>query len=267
MKKILIVLAGLVLFTLSHTANAQEVQWCNQAYPDICGHFNQAGSGYGVVAQTINSSAVYGTSSTGVAGFFATNSNDGVHGETSINNMSGVYGVNTSHGYAVAGRVSPAGAGWAIYGDNSSVSGYAGYFHGSVYVSGTLTQASDARLKKDIAPLDNQVAINKLLELHGVSYNWIDENRGQGNQIGFIAQDFEKVFPQWVSVDKDGFKAINERGLAALTVESIRNLKQDNDNLQHQIKILTMCFIFMGMIFIISLLFNALTVKNNTTRS
>jgi hypothetical protein len=50
--------------------------------------------------------------------------------------------------------------------------------------------------------------------------------------MGFIARDYEKVFPQWVVTDQDGYKAISTSGLQALTVESIRQLKADNDGLR-----------------------------------
>jgi hypothetical protein len=85
-------------------------------------------------------------------------------------------------------------------------------------------------LKKNIKSLESPV--DQLTKLHGVSFEWRDESRGKGTQMGFIAQDYEKVFPQWVVTDKDGYKAISTSGLQALTVESIRQLKADNDELR-----------------------------------
>ena len=53
-----------------------------------------------------------------------------------------------------------------------------------------------------------------------------------GKQIGFIAQDVEKVFPQWVEKDGEGYKTLTLRGFEALAVESIRELKKENDSLK-----------------------------------
>jgi hypothetical protein len=67
-------------------------------------------------------------------------SGNGVHGISSSNTASGVYGGNVAQGFGVAGRTN--GTGSAIYGDNLSGSGYAGYFNGNVRVQGTLTKAA-----------------------------------------------------------------------------------------------------------------------------
>ena len=50
----------------------------------------------------------------------------------------------------------------------------------------------------------------------------------------FIAQEVEKVLPEWVGVDPKGFKTLNITGLDALLVESVRALKAENDDLRAQ---------------------------------
>jgi hypothetical protein len=40
------------------------------------------------------------------------------------------------------------------------------------------------------------------------------------------------VFPDWVGQDNEGYKTLTVRGLAALTVESLRELKRQNEALQ-----------------------------------
>jgi Chaperone of endosialidase len=45
-----------------------------------------------------------------------------------------------------------------------------------------------------------------------------------GPQIGFIAQEVEKVFPQWIG-EKDGYKTVGITGFEALTVEALRELR------------------------------------------
>jgi len=73
------------------------------------------------------------------------------------------------------------------------------------------------------------------LSLKGVNYEWKnpkDHANMTGKQIGFIAQDVEKVFPQWVEKDGEGYKTLTLRGFEALAVESIRELKKENDSLK-----------------------------------
>ncbi len=190
----------------------------------------------------------------------------GVHGEadnTSVatngvegfckNGAAGVYGQNDdAGGYGVAGRVSSAGTGVAVYGDNDTGSDanwngmgtWAGWFHGNVNVSGSLTvssctgcgTSSDSRLKKNVKPITG--AIEQLLQLKGITYEWIEpEKHGNatGTQHGFIAQEVEKVFPNWVHEGSDGFKVLDYRQTEALEVESIRILKAENDALKNRV--------------------------------
>jgi|GEM_PF-3096721 len=77
---------------------------------------------------------------------------------------------------------------WGLY-TNGNV-GAAGFYY-----------VSDRRLKKDIAPLSDADSLAKVLSLRPVSFNWIDPHHGAGPQIGFIAQDVEKIVPQLVTTD------------------------------------------------------------------
>ncbi len=92
-------------------------------------------------------------------------------------------------------------------------------------------------MKKDITTLKG--SLDQLLQLRGVSYYWKEPSKhgdSVGLQRGFVAQEYEKVFPEWVTTGRDGFKAINTTDLDALEVESIRTLKMQNDLLAEQIK-------------------------------
>jgi hypothetical protein len=96
-----------------------------------------------------------------------------------------------------------------------------------------ITCSSDARLKQNIAPLTPP--LTRLLRLRGVTYEWRDpEKHGnlRGPQIGMIAQQVEEVFPDWVGTDAEGYKTLTYRGFEALTVESLRELKAENDRLK-----------------------------------
>ncbi len=50
-----------------------------------------------------------------------------------------------------------------------------------------------------------------------------------------IAQEVEKVFPEWVGTDRDGYKTLTIRGFEALAVESLRTLKSENDVLRQKL--------------------------------
>ncbi len=97
----------------------------------------------------------------------------------------------------------------------------------------TWTIASDERLKKNIKTLEG--ALDKMLRLHGVTFEWKEpEKQGNltGEQMGLIAQEVEKVFPQWVKTDAQGYKDLTVGGFEALTAEAIRELQLENDELK-----------------------------------
>jgi len=101
---------------------------------------------------------------------------------------------------------------------------------GNTYISGILTatdinSASDIRLKTNIKPFEN--ALEKIVQINGVSFNWIENNAKSG---GIIAQDVEKVFPELVN--GGDHKTVNYNGLIGVLVESIKELKQEIEDLK-----------------------------------
>lgn len=92
--------------------------------------------------------------------------------------------------------------------------------------TGTWDVASDRRLKKDIKKLTN--ALETVLKLSGVSFRWKEKERdqAQGEVMGFIAQDVEKVLPSWVLKGKDGTRTLRKIGVEALLVEAIKEVYQ-----------------------------------------
>ena len=122
---------------------------------------------------------------------------------------------------------------------------------------GTWASSSDSRLKKNITPMTG--ALNKITQLQGVNFEWVnpqEHGNAVGPQGGFIAQDVEKIFPDWVQktdpsgADKKLIPA-NNKALSislpfeydALMVEAIKEqqqqmaqMKNDIDNLKSEIK-------------------------------
>lgn len=207
---------------------------------------SQAGDAVHAVAAA-GGNGVTGTNASTLGGGFgvfgSSSTNDGVQGVTTSASKSGVSGLASATGgggYGVFGYAT--GAGTGVEGFNTNTSGYAGHFDGNVLATGTITPgSSDARLKKNVTPLEG--GLEKLLQLRGVTYEWkapAEHGNQVGLQRGFIAQDVEKILPEWIGTDSHGFKTISipGRALEALMVESIRTLKAQNDDLALQLKAL-----------------------------
>jgi len=192
-----------------------------------------AGSAIGIDVSSDTAIAVEGTSSSGYGGYFTSSSSDGVHSISVSAN--GVYGQTSASGDSgVAGEnMATTGNAIGVFGYSASSAGYAVYADGNMAYTGTLSHISDERLKREIEPLNG--SMDQLLRLRGVSFYWREPSKHGGNdrlQRGFVAQEYEKVFPEWVVTGPDGFKMISTEGLDSLEVESIRALKTENDELR-----------------------------------
>jgi hypothetical protein len=109
-----------------------------------------------------------------------------------------------------------------------------------------LNQVSDLRLKTDIQPICD--ALSKIELLQGVSFRWNQNAKSVGatpgdSQIGIIAQDIEKVFPELVNTPENGYKSVDYTKLTAVLIEAVKELRTDmqvlaseNQNLRKEIK-------------------------------
>jgi Chaperone of endosialidase len=93
--------------------------------------------------------------------------------------------------------------------------------------------SSDARLKTSIHPINN--ALDKLMSIHGVEFNWKKDGRGD---MGVIAQDVAQVFPNVISKDQNGIMAVEYDSLVGPMIEAIRTLKVENDDLRQKVEAL-----------------------------
>lgn len=109
--------------------------------------------------------------------------------------------------------------------------------------SGDWLANSDARLKKNISPLNSQKMLEKLLSLQGITYEWNDDETGStrpdGIQYGFTAQNIQSVFPTLVEEDNLGYLQTGYGTYDAMTIEAIRalhdeikELKKENETLK-----------------------------------
>lgn len=95
---------------------------------------------------------------------------------------------------------------------------------------GSWSVPSDRRLKKNIKQIEG--SLDRLLSLRGVTFEYKNPeaiHELSGKRIGLIAQEVEQVFPDWVDQDDVGFKRLTVRGFEALTIEALRELRQERD--------------------------------------
>lgn len=86
---------------------------------------------------------------------------------------------------------------------------------------------SDARLKENVREIPG--ALDRVLKLHGVLYDWKDRNDpvGSKNQLGLLAQDVEKAFPETVATNPStGMKTVGYGNLLAPLVEAIKEQQE-----------------------------------------
>ncbi|MEY2701878.1 MAG: hypothetical protein RLY43_511 [Bacteroidota bacterium] len=118
-----------------------------------------------------------------------------------------------------------------------------------LYVNGDITAnsvagTSDARYKINIRPVTN--ALEKVNAMQGVYFNWNQKEFpqkefGSQNELGFIAQDVEKVLPEVVTKEKNNeeYRAVKYDKVVALLVEAIKEQQKQIDVLQQKVNELT----------------------------
>lgn len=73
-----------------------------------------------------------------------------------------------------------------------------------VYSHGGIVSSSDKRIKKDIEPVPDDLALEKIRKLDAKYYHYVDEiDRGPNRTIGFIAQEVLDVLPEAVSMSQE----------------------------------------------------------------
>ncbi|WP_172798020.1 tail fiber domain-containing protein, partial [Bdellovibrio bacteriovorus] len=123
-----------------------------------------------------------------------------------------------------------------ILGSGGTSGGFGGsslvsiYQTGVVNAPGGFTQTSDIRLKTNIEKINSADALEKITSLQGIYYDWKDQKKnGAGHEVGLIAQDVEKVFPEAVKKNDQGFLAVSYANLIAPVIESIKEILKITD--------------------------------------
>jgi hypothetical protein len=116
-----------------------------------------------------------------------------------------------------------------------------------LYVNGTAcgTSAwgtcSDRRFKADIEGIES--ALDKVLSLRGVRFSWRiaeygDKGFPEGKHYGVIAQEVDEVLPEVVEDGPGGEKTVAYSELIPVLIESIKELKAENEILKQRIEAL-----------------------------
>lgn len=106
------------------------------------------------------------------------------------------------------------------------------HVNGTAYATGAAGALSDARHKKVIAALKDG-ALQNVMKLRPVTFEWKEpkDDGMRGQQIGFIAQEVEEVFPTVVLTQNNAekTKGLKYNELVAVMAKAIQELKKEND--------------------------------------
>ena len=111
-------------------------------------------------------------------------------------------------------------------------------------IANSIAGSSDLRFKTNVRSITSP--LEKVKSLRGVFFNWDqksfpDKNFSDNTELGFIAQEVEKVLPEVVSKDKtpEGYRSVKYDKIVALLVEAIKEQQKQIDSLRFQLDSLT----------------------------
>ncbi|MBC7446801.1 MAG: tail fiber domain-containing protein, partial [Hymenobacteraceae bacterium] len=158
-------------------------------------------------------------------------------------NYIGVSGVvsttnSTFSTFGVRGDASAGGtrAAYGIHGSGTGSLSYGVYSNGNMAYTGTLTNTSDRKFKRNIQPLPTGT-LGRLMQLRPVSYEMRRDEfpamgLASGPQIGVIAQELAEVFPELVKDEMapgkektdapTPYKGVNYTGLTPILIKAVQ---------------------------------------------
>lgn len=94
----------------------------------------------------------------------------------------------------------------------------------NLWISGTLEQNSDERLKENIRPVIDEATTLIDKDIRLVQFDWKDTGK---HSYGVIAQEVEKNYPELVYENKDGLKSVSYSEILVIKIAQLENkLKQ-----------------------------------------
>jgi len=118
------------------------------------------------------------------------------------------------------------------FGIGTTTPSYALHVSGTAYATGAAGALSDIRHKKDIASLKDG-ALDFIMKLRPVSFKWKNpkDDGMKGNQIGFIAQEVEKILPTIVLTqnNEERTKGLKYNELIPVITKALQELEALNE--------------------------------------
>ncbi len=175
------------------------------------------------------------------------------------------------YNYGVIGNLNGSNNGTGILGTIGTIQGvyidgkYAGYFNGNVKVTGTIIGTvvgnSDIRYKQNIEDIGSAIptfgkyqhsVLDNIIKLRPISYNYkqvyFEPQRDtlkarrtglfnekspmfQKKHFGLAAQELQKIYPNLVYEEDNGYLSVNYIEMIPLLIQSIKELKAEVDRL------------------------------------
>ncbi len=103
---------------------------------------------------------------------------------------------------------------------------------GTAWVTSGAWSGSDARWKQNVTSLSPSTSLGKILSLRPVNFEWRtsefpEMNFINGTQVGFIAQEVEKIIPEIVTTDDKGYKGISYEKITPVITSAVQ--EQQNE--------------------------------------
>ena len=93
--------------------------------------------------------------------------------------------------------------------------------------------SSDKRLKDNIVRIENP--LEKIKKIGGYEFDWNDKQKTyEGHDVGVIAQEIQEVLPEVVTERDTGYLAVKYEKIVPLLIESIKELKQEVDEIKQK---------------------------------
>ena len=119
-----------------------------------------------------------------------------------------------------------------------------GELHADGDVVAFSTTTSDARLKDNVTTIDN--ALDKVLAMRGVEFDWNATSRKDQHDLGLIAQEVEAVFPELVREkhlrvgemegNEELYKTVDYEKLTAVLIEAVKEQQAQIDELRNRLE-------------------------------
>jgi hypothetical protein len=96
----------------------------------------------------------------------------------------------------------------------------AGFTCAGVITASDFALSSDVRLKENIAPIKS--ALDRINSVNGYTFDW---KKNKKHDYGLLAQEVEEEFPEFVSVDENGYKQVAYMKMIPVLLSAIKELK------------------------------------------